>query len=62
VLHCDITCPTAHLTVATLSQAQGDLAFSIKVKDFVFMVNAKDFHAVLKDTSRPRPWTNIPVF
>ena len=25
-----------------------------------FINKAKDFHAVLKDTSRPRPRTNIP--
>ena len=34
-----------------------------KAKDFSFLVKAKakDFYAVLKDRSRPRPRTNIPV-
>jgi len=32
-----------------------------KAKDFSFKVKAKDFCAVLKDTSRPRPRTNIPA-
>ena len=34
-----------------------DLAFITKNKEFAFMVKAKanDFHAVFKDTPRPRP-------
>jgi len=33
-----------------------------KAKDLAFITKAKDFCAVLKDTSRPRPRTNIPAF
>ena len=36
--------------------------FEAKAKDFSFRVKAKakDFYTVLKNTSRPRPRTNLP--